>query len=40
MQVTVNGITLFQATSSIMDDGDFYSDGHTLRIKKKHTKQW
>jgi len=34
MQVTVNGITLFKSTSNVIDDGDFYSDGHTLTIKK------
>ena len=34
MQVTVNGITLFKSTTNTMEDGDFYSDGHTLSIKK------
>lgn len=34
MQVTVNGITLFKARTTAMSDGDFYSDGHTLSIKK------
>lgn len=34
MQVTVNGITLFKAFNTSMTDGDFYSDGRTLSIKK------
>jgi len=34
MQVTVNGLTLFKATDRTMDDGDFWTDGQTLSIRK------
>jgi hypothetical protein len=34
MLVTVNGLTLFKASDSTMEDGDFITDGYTISIRK------